>query len=206
VLLEVRDLRVRYAGAQQDALSVTALQIGANEQVVLSGRSGSGKSTLGLAILQLLPASARQSGTVTFNGAPVSPALRGKNIAWIPQDVTSLSPYDTVGAQLMRPAQVHAKLSRAAASAKAGERIEKLGIAARRLSDYPHKWSGGMLQRALVVMATMAEPQLIIADEPTASVDTQSKSAIASLIAPYAALILSHDPHFGANYRRVMLG
>jgi ABC-type glutathione transport system ATPase component len=215
-MLKVSNVCVRFAGASRAALTCAELTVAAGEVVAVTGPSGCGKSTLGRAILGLLPEDAAREGTVQFHDLVLSELdesdlrpLRGKRIAWIPQDVAaSLSAYRSIGRQLAEVAQVHAGLSRRGAMQRAEELLTRLKVtnAGLRMREHPHQWSGGMLQRALVVMALMVQPELVIADEPTSALDAEARQAVADMLRARVddgagVLLISHDPSLATLLR-----
>lgn len=207
-MLSVSNVRVRFPRAQKTALDCPELTVGRGEIVAVSGPSGCGKSTLGLAILGLLPRGAERTGRITFTGLTLTDLpeadlrrVRGKRIAWVPQDVAaSPSPFHTIARQLAEVAELHDGLSRKDALARAEALLSRLAIAdaANRMNDHPHRWSGGMLQRALIAMALMTTPELVIADEPTSALDAEARDAVVALMHERAAtgtgfLVITHD-------------
>jgi ABC-type dipeptide/oligopeptide/nickel transport system ATPase component len=210
-LLEIRALTVGYS-TPQGAVSAVAgvdLDIGAGECVGIVGESGSGKTQLLLSILGLLPPQARVSGSVRYRGtellglnASALNRIRGARIAVVFQDpMTALNPYLRVSEQLAEVARLHCGLSRRTAAARAVSMIEAvhIGEPARRARQYPHELSGGMRQRIMIAMALMAEPEIILADEPTTALDVTVQAQVLSLLQELrertgAALVLvTHD-------------
>jgi peptide/nickel transport system ATP-binding protein len=208
MMLDVRNLRVAFGGTPVvDGVNL-ALPRGGSLGIV--GESGSGKSMTSLAIMGLLPAGARLTGEITFDGVDLATlaekqlrAVRGDRIAMIFQDpLSSLNPYYTVGTQIAEAYRSHRSgVSRKAARRVAIEAMERVHIrdAAHRVDEYPHQFSGGMRQRVMIAMALSTEPELIIADEPTTALDVTVQAAILELLAEVrretgAALILiTHD-------------
>jgi oligopeptide/dipeptide ABC transporter ATP-binding protein len=165
----------------------------AGETLGVVGESGSGKTTLALTILRLLPPAARiVSGAMRFDGEDLlakSPAemrrIRGKRIAMILQDpMASLNPLFTVGDQVSEPVRVHEHASRRSARERAGAllRAVRIPAAAQRLREYPHQMSGGMRQRIVGAIAISCEPRLLIADEPTTSLDVTIQAQYLKLL------------------------
>ena len=180
-LLEIDGLRV--ATPSGEVLRGVDLALDRGEIVGVVGESGSGKTTLGLSVMGLLGSGRQVIGgeirldgeVVVARGLDLTEPLRGSMIGYIPQDpFTSFDPLRRVGPQIGRSLQLHRGMSGRDAMAKAIEMLGALGI--RRPDEvaagYPHQLSGGMLQRAVVVAAVLAEPQLLIADEPTTALDT----------------------------------
>ncbi|RFA09233.1 ABC transporter ATP-binding protein [Subtercola boreus] len=183
-LLEVDDLRVTYTvdGERLPAVDGVSFTVSRGETVAIVGESGSGKSTTAHAILHLLAGNARvSSGAIRFGGRDLTGlsrrewrAVRGAQIGLIPQDpATSLDPLARVGAQVAEVLRIHHLASRAAAASSAIDLLALAGIpdAASRARQYPHQFSGGMKQRALIAAALAADPHLVIADEPTSALD-----------------------------------
>ena len=175
----------------------------------LVGESGSGKSMTALALMQLLPATARAAGVVKLNGEDILEAdearlcaLRGDRMAMIFQEpMTSLNPVHTVGSQIAEPILLHGKQDQGAARQTAVRLLERVGIAdARaRMRSYPHQLSGGQRQRAMIAMALACRPDLLIADEPTSALDVTVQAQIIDLLrglvdeTGMALLLISHD-------------
>lgn len=171
-LLDIRDLCVsftQYTGVfRQKSTQVIHgldLSIDAGEVAVVVGSSGSGKSLLAHAVVGILPDNARMSGEIVYGGEPVDSrrlrTLRGKEIAFVPQSVTYLDPLMRVGSQ------VSGAIRGKAAAAARRAIFKRYGLAERVERLYPFQLSGGMARRVLVATATVSEPRLIIADEPT---------------------------------------
>jgi oligopeptide/dipeptide ABC transporter ATP-binding protein len=185
-LLEVRHLSTHYVSARgarvTRAVDDVSLTVGEGETLGIVGESGSGKTTLALSLLRLLPPAARiVSGEIWFEGEDLLTKshgqmrrVRGKRIAMILQDpLASLNPLFTVGDQVAEPLRVHEGASRWSAWARACELLRAVRIAApeARAREYPHQLSGGMRQRIVGAIAISCGPRLLIADEPTTSLD-----------------------------------
>jgi oligopeptide/dipeptide ABC transporter ATP-binding protein len=185
-LLEVRNLSTHYVSARGTrvtrAVDGVALAVGEGETLGIVGESGSGKTTLALSLLRLLPPAARiVGGEIWFEGEDLlrkSDAemrrVRGRRIAMILQDpLASLNPLFTVGDQVAEPLRVHEGATRASAWARARDLLRAVRIAApeARVGEYPHQLSGGMRQRIVGAIAISCGPRLLIADEPTTSLD-----------------------------------
>jgi oligopeptide/dipeptide ABC transporter ATP-binding protein len=175
------------------AVDRVSLSLGAGETLGIVGESGSGKTTLALSVLRLLPPAARiVGGEIRFAGDDLvrtSPAemrrIRGKRIAMILQDpLASLNPLFTVGDQVAEPVRVHDGAGRSSAWARARELLEAVRIPApaARLHEYPHQQSGGMRQRIVGAIAIACAPRLLIADEPTTSLDLTIQAQYLSLL------------------------
>jgi len=173
-----------------DEVSITLL---AGETLGVVGESGSGKTTLALTILRLLPPAARiVSGAMRFEGEDLLAKsstemrhIRGKRIAMILQDpMASLNPLFTIGDQVSEPIRVHEHASRRSARERAGAllRAVKIPAVGQRLREYPHQMSGGMRQRIVGAIAISCEPSLLIADEPTTSLDVTIQAQYLKLL------------------------
>ena len=211
-LLEVRDLRVEYPrpGGAVRAVDGVSLAVRRGEVVALVGESGCGKSTLGLALLALVPPPGRiTGGSVLLEGEDLL-ALpererrrrRGSGIAWVPQETgDALNPVMTVGAQVAEVLRAHRPLGRSEARSAAVRALARVGIPdpERRARQYPHEFSGGMKQRALLAMALAAGPRVLVADEPTTALDVTLQAGILDLLRGLAReeglgiLLVTHD-------------
>lgn len=209
-LLAVENLTVAYPqkGRVVEALKSFSLKINPGEAVGLIGESGCGKTTLALTILSLLSKNARiQEGKVIFAGedllklkAKEIPKIRGKRIALIPQaSQHAFNPVLTVGHQLVEHLCYHSPLSKPEAVEKAKVVLQEVGLEEKVLVSYPHQLSGGMRQRVAIAMALAVDPDLIIADESTNSLDVFTQEQIIKLFNKIrqerkkALLIISHD-------------
>ncbi|MCY9783961.1 ABC transporter ATP-binding protein [Nocardiopsis sp. EMB25] len=179
------------------------------EALALIGESGAGKSLTTRAILGLAPHGATVTGSVRVAGREVvgaTPstlrALRGRHVALIPQDALSvLSPVHTVGAQLVHALRSVRRLPRARAWELAVAALDRVGIpdSARRARAYPHEFSGGMRQRAVIAMATVNEPDVVFADEPTTALDPRAQARVLDLLDDLradtgtAVVLVTHD-------------
>jgi oligopeptide/dipeptide ABC transporter ATP-binding protein len=185
-LLELRGLSTHYVSARGTrvtrAVDDVTLSLDQGQTLGIVGESGSGKTTLALSLLRLLPPAARfVGGEILFEGSDLlkkSEAemrrIRGKRIAMILQDpMASLNPLFTVGDQVAEPIRVHDHVSRGSAWSRATELLKAVRIAApeTRVREYPHQLSGGMRQRIVGAIAISCEPRILIADEPTTSLD-----------------------------------
>ena len=212
-LLEVEDLSVWFhtRNGVVRAVEQVSFSVAAGETLAIVGESGSGKSVCCYSLLGLvpMPPGRIESGSARFAGRDLlrlTPrelrAVRGNEIATIFQDpMTCLNPFLTLGEQLMEPLRQHRKVGRKAARVRALELLEEVGIAdaERRFDAYPHEFSGGMRQRVMIAMALIAEPKLLIADEPTTALDVTIQAQILRLIAGLqarrnlAVIFVSHD-------------
>jgi len=210
-LLDVRGLTVEFPTLDGVVRAVRGVDFMLAPQDVLAivGESGSGKSVTSLAIMGLLPKTARIGGSVRYRGVELvtmsdkdMARLRGQEISMVFQDpMTSLNPVHRVGAQIAEGIRAHHDLPRQAALRKAVALLELVGIprAAERARNYPHEFSGGMRQRAVIAMAIANDPEIIIADEPTTALDVTVQAQILETLgtarqATGAAMILiTHD-------------
>jgi oligopeptide/dipeptide ABC transporter ATP-binding protein len=196
-LLELQNLSTHYVSAQGTrvvrAVEGVSLRVNARETLGIVGESGSGKSTLALTILRMLPPAAQiAGGKMLFEGEDLlkkSEAemrrVRGKRIAMILQDpMASLNPLFTIGDQVAEPIRVHEGVKRRAAWQKALELLKAVRIASprTRLSQHPHEMSGGMRQRIVGAIGISCEPRLLIADEPTTSLDLTIQAQYLNLL------------------------
>jgi peptide/nickel transport system ATP-binding protein len=182
-LLRIEDLSVEYSTPEGAAKAVqsVSLDLRKRETLALVGESGSGKSTLGLAVMGLLPPTARRtSGKILFGGAELTSRsdselrrFRGSKIAMIFQDpMTSLNPVKKIGDHFTEYLSTHEPGIRKEETLERTEKVlGDLGIPSERLNDYPHQFSGGMRQRVMIGLALALNPDLIIADEPTTALD-----------------------------------
>ncbi|MGF1599786.1 MAG: ABC transporter ATP-binding protein [Acidimicrobiales bacterium] len=210
-LLEVRDLAIAFDTPRgvAEAVSGSSFTIAAGERVGMVGESGSGKSLTGLSLLGLAPAAARISGEVLLEGRNLLAlperelrTLRGTQVSMVFQEpMTALDPVFTVGQQIGSTLRAHHEVSRAEARARSIELLAEVGIPepARRYREYPHQLSGGMRQRAMIAMALVCEPRLLVADEPTTALDVTIQAQVLDLIVKLseergtAVLLITHD-------------
>ena len=211
-LLEVRDLSVTFPteDGRVQAVDKVSFSIDPGRTLAIVGESGSGKSVTSQAIMGLIDRqSADISGEILFDGQDLVTAsdndlrgLRGLRMSMIFQDpLSSLHPFYRIGAQLVEAVQIHQKVSKAEARARAIEMLTKVGIPDpdRRVDDFPHQLSGGMRQRVMIAMALINNPELLIADEPTTALDVTVQAQILTLIAELqaelgmAVILITHD-------------
>jgi oligopeptide/dipeptide ABC transporter ATP-binding protein len=211
-LLSVDDLRVEFSTQRGTVYAVNGVsfEIAAGETLGIVGESGCGKSVTSLAILGILSRNGRvTSGRAVFEGRDLIGLgdrelrrIRGRDVAMIFQDpMTSLNPVLTIGRQIRESLETHLELERKAAQARAVELLEQVGIpeARSRVDDYPHQFSGGMRQRAMIAMALACEPKLLIADEPTTALDVTIQAQILDLLRSLVAerdtalILITHD-------------
>jgi len=210
--LDVRDLKVHFPTDDGLVKSVDGLSFGLDKGRTLGivGESGSGKSVTSLSIMGLHKrGTVKMSGEIWLDGqelvrssAEAVRQLRGRKMAMIFQDpLSSMHPFYSVGAQIIEAYRVHNDVSRKAARAHAIDLINRVGIpqAAKRVDDYPHQFSGGMRQRAMIAMSLANNPELLIADEPTTALDVTVQAQILDLIRDLqeeygsAVIIITHD-------------
>ena len=207
-LFDIENLRITYPGASDRAVDGVSLRLEPGERLGLVGESGCGKSTLGRAAMRLLPESTQVEGRVTFRGESVfdlNPTqlrkFRGEVVALIFQDpMTRLDPLMTIGEHCIETLQAHQpQLTRKQAKQKAIETLEAVNIPANRWTQYPHEFSGGMRQRVAIALALLVDPKLIVADEPTTSLDVTVSAQILQELTrlcrdrDLALLLISHD-------------
>jgi len=210
--LDVRDLRVHFPTDDGVVKSVDGLsfEVDRGQTLGIVGESGSGKSVTSLSIMGLHKAgSAQISGEIMLNGQNLVGLgrdavrrLRGKNMAMIFQDpLSAMHPYYTVGNQIIEAYRIHHDVSSQVARKHAIDMLDRVGIPnpKSRVDDYPHQFSGGMRQRAMIAMALSCDPELLIADEPTTALDVTVQAQILDLIRDLqeefnsAVIIITHD-------------
>jgi oligopeptide/dipeptide ABC transporter ATP-binding protein len=187
-----------------------SFDIAPGETLGIVGESGSGKSVTSLAVLGILARNGRVvSGRAMFDGRNLLALkdselrrIRGRQIAMIFQDpMTSLNPVLTIGRQIREVLETHFDMKKAEATRRAGALLERVGIPSPdlRLKDYPHQFSGGMRQRAMIAMSLATEPKLLIADEPTTALDVTIQAQILGLLRELvkehntALILITHD-------------
>ncbi len=193
--LSVRDLYVQFATEDGTVKAVDGLSFDLERGKTLGivGESGSGKSVTNLAVLGLHnPRNTTITGEITLDGQELLGAsqrtlekLRGNKMSMIFQDsLTALSPYYTVGRQIAEPFRKHTGASRKEARDRAVEMLRRVGIPQpqTRVDDFPHQFSGGMRQRAMIALALVCDPELLIADEPTTALDVTVQAQILDLL------------------------
>ena len=210
--LEVKNLQVHFPTDDGVVKSVDGLSFHVERGRTLGivGESGSGKSVTSLSVMGLHKrGTAKISGEILLDGDDLVPAsaesvrrLRGKRMAMIFQDpLSAMHPYYTVGHQIVEAYRVHNDVSRQVARKHAIEMLDRVGIPQpdRRVDAYPHQFSGGMRQRAMIAMALSCDPDLLIADEPTTALDVTVQAQILDLIRDLqaefnsAVIIITHD-------------
>ncbi len=211
VLLSMRDLRAGFATDDGFVRAVdgVSFDVARGEVLAIVGESGSGKSVTAMSILGLQPTLDVAEGEILWKGRDLLTmteeerrAIRGKEIAMIFQDpLTSLNPVHTVGRQIGEMARIHEGLNKKAALERAIEMLDLVGIpeARKRANMYPHEFSGGMRQRAMIAMAITCKPDLLIADEPTTALDVTVQAQVLEVLLDIkdeidsAIILITHD-------------
>ncbi|MEU8973666.1 ABC transporter ATP-binding protein [Streptomyces monashensis] len=210
--LSVRDLRIHFNTDDGLVKSVDGVSFDVRRGKTLGivGESGSGKSVTSLGVMGLhRSANARVSGEVWLDGQELIGAdpdevrrMRGRKMAMIFQDpLSAMHPYYTVGTQIVEAYRVHHKVTKKVAKQRAIDMLDRVGIPepAKRVDGYPHEFSGGMRQRAMIAMALVNNPELLIADEPTTALDVTVQAQILDLIRDLqkefgsAVIMITHD-------------
>ena len=210
-LLRVDHLEVGFPSKSGVVRAVTdvSFEVRPGETLAVVGESGSGKSVTALTVMRLHAASTRISGSIMFEGRDLLAlseddmrAVRGNDIAMIFQDpMTALNPVFTVGAQIVEAIRTHQTVSKQAARERAVELLALVGVPEprRRADQYPHEFSGGMRQRAMIAMAIANEPKLLIADEPTTALDVTVQAQVMEVLKDVqeatgsAMMLITHD-------------
>jgi oligopeptide transport system ATP-binding protein len=211
-LLSVQDLRVEFWTSRGTIYAVNGISfdIAPGETLGIVGESGCGKSVTALSLLGILPRAGKvRSGSALFGGRDLLKlsdselrSVRGREIAMIFQDpMTSLNPVLTIGRQLREALETHFDMNRKEATERVVELVDRVGIpsARERIKDYPHQFSGGMRQRAMIAMALACKPKLLIADEPTTALDVTIQAQILDLLRELVAeedaalILITHD-------------
>ncbi|WP_289034828.1 ABC transporter ATP-binding protein [uncultured Roseibium sp.] len=211
-VLDIHDLKVEFPGRKSTFVAVegVTLKLEAGKVLGVVGESGAGKSTVGNAVIGLLQEPGRVAeGEIFLHGQRIDNLpdkekrlMRGRRIGMIFQDpLTSLDPLQTVESQLVETIRTHMPFNKAEARTRAIELIDAVGIPdpAERIKQYPHQFSGGMRQRVVIALALCAEPELVIADEPTTALDVSIQAQILELMKKLceernvAMLVITHD-------------
>ncbi|NER79978.1 MAG: ABC transporter ATP-binding protein [Leptolyngbya sp. SIO1D8] len=214
-LLTLDQFCVAYPNQTAWAVDAVSLTLAPGDILGLVGESGCGKSTLGRAVLRLLPKGSQIEGTVTFAGRSIPDLLpkdlrhfRGEAVSLVFQDpMTRLDPLMTIGDHCLETLRAHRPdLSRQAAKQEALAALAAVSIAADRWGQYPHEFSGGMRQRVAIALALMLNPKLIVADEPTTSLDVTVSAQILQELTRLcrernmSLILISHDLALVAEY------
>ncbi len=194
-LLTIEDLSIRFDTKREVVHAVTDLEVevGHGEVFALVGESGSGKTVTALSIMGLLPTPPAQvEGSIRLDGQELIGlsrrqlnTIRGRTIGMVFQDpMSSLNPVHPVGRQIGESLRLHLDVGRSEAIERAADLLDQVGIpdAGRRVKDFPHEFSGGMRQRAMIAMALACDPKLLIADEPTTALDVTVQNQIVELV------------------------
>jgi peptide/nickel transport system ATP-binding protein len=208
-LLQIEDVRILYEvrGESAPAVDGVSLSLQPGGSLAIAGESGCGKTTLAMACIGLLPKNASVEGSIKFNGKEVIGAKPGRlramrwaGISMIFQGaMNALNPVQRVGRQLTEAILLHEKVSPKEADTRARELMDHVGIPPGRVRDYPHEFSGGMRQRAMIAMALACRPPLVIADEPTTALDAMVQAQILALLQRLrdelglAIVLITHD-------------
>lgn len=211
-LLEIKDLYAQYNtdDAVVHALNGFTLSLKRGESLGVVGETGAGKTTMALSIMRLLPNLVGEvtGGSIVYDGIDILSAsagkmlsLRGERISMIFQDpMTSLNPVITVGDQILEVLELHfPDISKEEKNQRVEEMLQLVGIPAARKGEYPHQFSGGMKQRIVIAMALVAEPELLLADEPTTALDVTIQAQILALVSNLktkfntAMILITHD-------------
>ncbi|AEH48926.1 ABC transporter ATP-binding protein [Parageobacillus thermoglucosidasius] len=218
-LLEVKNLEVSFQtyGGEVQAVRGVSFYLNKGETLAIVGESGSGKSVTSQTIMRLIPTPPGKikNGQIIFDGEDLvkktdkeMEQIRGKDIGMIFQDpMTSLNPTMKVGKQIMEAVMKHQKMPRSAAKERAIELLRLVGIPMpeKRVDQYPHEFSGGMRQRAMIAIALASNPKLLIADEPTTALDVTIQAQILELMKDIqkktgtAIIFITHDLGVVAN-------
>jgi len=209
-LLEVNGLRTYYRvdGGSVRAVDDVSFDLGEGEALGLAGESGCGKTTAALSIMRLLPSNANiVGGEVLYKGQDIAKMsdkklrrIRWKDISIVFQGaMNALNPVKTIAEQIAEPIILHSKSSKEDAIRAAERLVELVGIDKARAKDYPHEFSGGMRQRAMIAMALACSPRLVILDEPTTALDVMTKTQIQQLVKDLqhkltlSTILITHD-------------
>ena len=208
-ILDIYGLRVRFMTQSGIVSAVDSVDFSmeTGESYALVGESGCGKSVLGMAVMRLLPSNAIVKGSISFRNTDLTVLderdmqnIRGKEIAMIPQNsAMALNPVMTIGRQVTETLILHKFVPRKAAETTTKNLLKCLGIydPDRAMKSYPHEFSGGMRERILIAMSLACNPELIIADEPTAGLDLLVRNQTIELLKEQSAgktlLLITHD-------------
>ena len=210
-MLSVRDLAVTFEGEEGrvHAVDGVGFDVAPGEVLAVVGESGCGKSVTSLAVMGLLPGTAKVTGSVTLRGRELAGAdekvlrsVRGSEMAMVFQEpATSLNPVLTVGRQITEVLRRHRELSRREAAERAVTLLETVGIPdpRRRVEQYPHQLSGGMRQRVMLAIAVACDPAVLIADEPTTALDVTVQAGVLDVLTSLrerlgtAVVLITHD-------------
>jgi len=210
-LLEVRDLTMHFSTLEGDvnAVDKVSFELNKGESIGFAGESGCGKTSLGLTILKLLPSNAKiLGGSIVFDGMDllkkseeeVRQQFRWKRMAMVFQgSMNAFCPVHKIGDQIAEAIMLHQNVNRAQANKRVQEVLSLVGIDPSRANNYPHEFSGGMRQRAMIAMALVCNPDFVIADEPTTALDVIVQAQILKLLVELreklhlSYMLISHD-------------
>ena len=210
-LLEIKNLHVHYVTDTEDVQAVNGvnLRLKQGEVLGLVGETGAGKTTVALSVMQLVPDPPGiildgeilfKDRNLIYNTKKENQEMRGNGISMIFQDpMTALNPIMTIGQQLAEVVIKHKKPGKKEALEVAAEMLEKVGVTRDRLNDYPHQFSGGMKQRAIIAMALLCNPEILIADEPTTALDVTIQAQVLEIIRnlvreqDMSMILITHD-------------
>ncbi len=220
-LLSLRDLVVRFHTHDGTVYAVNGVSFNVIEGEVLGivGESGCGKSSTALAIIGMLRENASLSGSVRLDGHELAGRserewrdIRGARVGWIPQEaLVNLNPVLRAETQVSEVVRAHTHASAAECRKRARTALAQVGLNAESFLAYPHQLSGGERQRVLIAQAIVCDPQLILADEPTASLDLAARADILGVLARIvnesrtALLLISHEPAVLADYAETVM-
>jgi peptide/nickel transport system ATP-binding protein len=214
-VLSVKNLQVAYPNTSGYAVDNISFDLAAGEKLGFVGESGSGKSTIGRSIVRLLPLGSKVNGTAHFQGKSIFDLdaddlrkFRGEAVSIVFQDpMTRLNPLMTIGQHCMETVLAHEpELSKAAAKERTLSALDAVKIAESRWQQYPHEFSGGMRQRVAIALALVLNPKLIVADEPTTSLDVRVSAEILRELTRLcnernmSLMLISHDLAMMAEY------
>jgi oligopeptide/dipeptide ABC transporter ATP-binding protein len=210
VLLEVRDLRIEFTtqAGTVHAVDGVSFSLDEGQALGLAGESGCGKTTTALSLMRLLPYNGKiVGGSILFQGRELVKSseammrrIRWKDISIVFQGaMNSLNPVQRVGKQIAEPILLHEEVEEPEAMKRVGDLLELVGIPRKRMSEYPHEFSGGMRQRVMIAMALACNPKIVIADEPVTALDVMIQAQILELLERLkrelglSMILISHD-------------
>jgi oligopeptide/dipeptide ABC transporter ATP-binding protein len=209
-LVDVENLKIHFLTRKGTVKAVdgVSFSVRKNETLGLIGESGCGKTTIALSMIRLVKPPGRiVEGKIVFGGSDIVPMprqeirhLRGRDISIVRQEAqNALNPVMTIGKQIIEMILQHERVTKEEAAARARNQLDLVGISDQRMDSYPHEFSGGMKQRAMVAMATACNPKFLILDEPTTGLDVIVQRQLLSLIRDLkmklhlTAVLITHD-------------